>query len=85
MSRDSGETLAAERPVSLDGLVLGVLDNNKHGSKVFLEKVVELLRARFNLRDVVWASKLEPTWPADSKLLEGFIPRADVFITAIGD
>jgi len=75
----------AQRPSSLDGQVLGLLDNNKHGGEAFLRHAASMVGQRYALRDVVWAKKGDPTRFAPPAVLSELASRADVVIAAIGD
>jgi len=77
--------MLAVRPTTLDGCVLGLLDNNKQGGRTLLGEIARLLGERFNLRGVVWASKAEPTTMAQDDVLAGLARDAAVVVTAIGD
>jgi hypothetical protein len=75
----------AQRPSSLDGVVLGLLDNNKPGSEAFLRHAASLLGQRYELRDVVWAKKDDPTRFAPPEVLSALGSKVEVVIAAIGD
>ena len=80
----TGQKLA-QRPSSLDGQVLGLLDNDKHGGEAFLRHAAFMLGQRFALRNVVWARKDDPTRFAQPAVLSDLASKADVVIAAIGD
>ena len=46
------KTSIAARPVSLDGKVLGLLDNSKQNAGRLLEIVADMLKDRFEIRAV---------------------------------
>jgi hypothetical protein len=71
--------------MSLDGHVLGLLDNSKHGSDKFLRYIAEALKNKYALRDVVWAKKKDPTKFAPPDVLSGLASQADFVVAAIGD
>ena len=75
----------APRPRSLDGQVLGLLDNNKPGGEAFLRHAAFMLGERYELRDVVWAKKDDPTRFAPPVVLSVLGSKVDCVIAAIGD
>lgn len=50
-------TRQAARAQTLDGAVLGVIDNGKHNSDKVLGRLVDLLQQRFSLQRVVRVTK----------------------------
>jgi hypothetical protein len=64
---------------------LGLLDNSKHGGAAFLEAIARLLTQRFQLGDVVWAKKDDPTRFAPQAILDDLASKADIAVAAIGD
>lgn len=60
------EATAAPRPLSLDGLRPGILENRKANARLLLETMVERLGERFELGDLVLDSKPVSGPPSDS-------------------
>ena len=75
----------APRLKTLDGLVLGLLDNNKWNAQRLLRQLDVDLRARFDLKDVLYRRKPYFSRPAPLELIEEFVTGADVVITAVAD
>jgi hypothetical protein len=75
--------LAAAIP-SLDGTVIGMLDNAKIGTARFYDHVAEILGARFGVREFIRRRKPDATRPATSELI-GELSGADAIISGIGD
>lgn len=75
----------ADRPDTLDGKVLGLLDNHKHNASSLLEAVQELLSQRYELAGVVRASKPDVSRPCPSEIIDELVESCDLVVTAIGD
>jgi len=80
-----GEALRlAPALASLDGAVIGMLDNAKIGTARFYDHVEELLRERFGVREFIRRRKPDATRPALPELL-GELSGADAILSGIGD
>jgi hypothetical protein len=75
--------LAAPLP-SLQGAVVGLLDNTKIGTARFYDHVAEILRSRFGVREVIRRRKPDLSRPAPAEIL-GELSGADAIISGIGD
>ena len=75
--------LAAPLP-SLDGAVIGMIDNAKIGTERFFDFLEELLRTRHRVRDVIRRRKPDATRPVPPELLAE-LRGADAIVSAIGD
>jgi len=83
---DVTEAASAKRLASLDGAVVGLLDNSKVNGDALLALVRDELRARYDVREVVTLTKKGgASVPADDATLEALASRCDVVVTAIGD
>ncbi len=71
------------RIASLDGAVLGILNNGKPNSLALQEQIAQLLGARFKLAGVVTKRKPSASLGADG--LYSFARDVGAVITAIGD
>ena len=60
------EATAAPRPMSLDGLRPGILENRKANARLLMETMVERLGERFDLGEMVVGSKPVGGPPSDS-------------------
>ena len=70
---------------TLDGLVLGLLDNNKWNAQKLLRQLEVELRARYKLKDVITLRKPYFSRPAFPEMIEQMTMGADVVITALAD
>lgn len=75
----------ADRPASLEGKVIGILDNGKAKSDVLLRGVQELLRTETGIKDLLVLRKPSAYRPAPDEQLDELARRADAVITGIGD
>ena len=69
---------------SLDGAVIGLLDNAKIGTQRFYDHVEDILRSRFGVREFIRRRKPDATRPVPPALL-GEMMGADAIISGIGD
>ncbi len=75
----------APRPPSLDGAVVGVLDNSKPNARVLLERVAGALKDRFGARAVrVWR-KAGASGPAAAGAIEEIVSACGVILTGSAD
>lgn len=82
---DVSERYLAPRLDNLDGKVLGLLDITKNGSDIFLDRVEELIRARFDIEDVVRVKKPTFSRPAPTELLIKLAEQVDFVIEGLAD
>jgi hypothetical protein len=75
----------AIRPSTLDGAVLGLVNNGKTFGKEILERVTENLRAKYNISDVIMVKKATYSFPAAPEDVARLTAGATVIIAAIGD
>jgi hypothetical protein len=84
-SRGDVQPLRLARPLaSLDGQVIGVLDNGKVNSDRILQYAAEILRERYHVREVLWRRKHDFSRPAPAALLAE-LSACDAIIAGIGD
>jgi hypothetical protein len=69
---------------SLDGAVLGLLDNAKIGTARFYDHVEAILRSRYGVRELIRRRKSDATRPAPEAII-GELAGADAVISGIGD
>ena len=80
-----GEALTLAPPLpSLDGAVVGLLDNAKLGTERFYDFVTEILERDYGVRELIRRRKPDPTRPAPAEVLAE-LSGADAIISAIGD
>ena len=75
----------AARLASLEGKVLGILDNGKAKSDLLLREVQELLRTEAGVKDLIVLRKPSAYRPAPDEQLDELARRTDAVITGIGD
>jgi hypothetical protein len=81
----AGEVTLAPRPDSLDGKVIGLLDNSKLNSDRFLDMLAEELSERYSFAGIVRARKPTASRIVPDDTLREFVEKCDVVITAVGD
>jgi hypothetical protein len=69
---------------SLNGAVIGLLDNAKIGTERFYDHVADILRARYGVREFIRRRKPDATRPAADKIIAE-LSGADAIISGIGD
>ncbi len=80
-----GEPLRLAPPLpSLEGAVIGLLDNAKLGTARFLDHLEGLLRARYGAREFVRRRKPDSSRPAPKAMLAE-LAAADAVVSAVGD
>ena len=75
----------ASRPLSLDGLTLGLIDNGKTHGKEILERVAERLGSRHRLAGTRYLRKRRVNVPPDPGDVEAFAEECGAILAAIGD
>ena len=79
------DTGIAPRPRSLDGLVIGLLSNNKPNSELLLRDVADLVKQQYEVKEVVEANKGSHRIPAPAEIITDLAERCDVVITATAE
>lgn len=85
------ETLSAKRERAprldtLSGKTIGLLDISKPGGNIFLDALERLLIERFNVREIVRATKPTFTKPAPDEVMDKLVSsRAAAIIEALAD
>ena len=69
---------------SLDGSVVGLLDNAKIGTERLYDHVEEILKLRFGVREFIRRRKPDSSRPAPPEML-GELAAADAIVSGIGD
>ncbi len=75
----------APRPDSLDGLIIGLLSNNKPNSELLLRDVASMLKQQYAVKDVIEANKGSHRIPAPAGMIADLSARCDVVITATAE
>jgi hypothetical protein len=81
----AGQASLAPRPNSLEGKVIGLLDNSKLNSDRFLDMLVEELSERYKFAGMVRARKPSASRVVPEETLKELVDKCDVVITAVGD
>ena len=80
-----GEAARLAPPLaSLDGALVGLLDNAKIGTARFYDYLEAMLRASFGVREVIRRRKPDSSRPVPDDLL-GELSAADAIVSGIGD
>jgi hypothetical protein len=84
-SAAAGNTVPLAKGVAaLDGLVIGLLNNSKAGSRPFLDRVAALLQRDHGAK-IVRYDKAAAALPAPDDMLEAAARECDVVINGIAD
>jgi hypothetical protein len=75
----------AERVPTLQGRVVGLLDNSKSGTRPFLDRVEELLRREHGVSRTIRYAKKAAALPVPDEMLEAAVRECDVVINGIAD
>ena len=80
-----GEAVSPAAPLaSLDGALVGLLDNAKIGTARFYDYLESMLRERYRVREVIRRRKPDSSRPVTPELL-GELSAADAIVSGIGD
>ena len=74
-----------DRPASLAGKRVGLIDNTKFNSDRLLEKIGAILKADYGAADVKMFRKKNASVPAHQEILEEAKKTCDVMVAGIGD
>ena len=77
-------TLAARVP-TLEGRVVGLLNNSKSGTRPFLDRVEELLRREHGVSNIIRYDKKAAALPIPDEMLAAATSECDVVINGIAD
>jgi len=80
-----GDAMTMAPPLrTLEGAVVGLLDNGKIGTGRFFDHVERMLRSRFGVREFIRRRKPDSSRPAPAETL-GELSAADAVVSAVGD
>ncbi|RKU17368.1 hypothetical protein C6501_04270 [Candidatus Poribacteria bacterium] len=82
---DAAEKFLAPRLDTFDRKVMGLLDITKNGSDIFLDRVEELMRAQFDIAEVIRVKKPTFARPAPIALLVDLADQTDFVIEGLAD
>ena len=83
-TRGDAVPLAARVP-TLEGRVVGLLDNSKSGTRPFLDRVEELLRREHGVSKIIRYNKKAAALPIPDEMLAAATAECDVVINGIAD
>ena len=81
----AGEFHLNDRPADLNGKTLGLLENHKANSDKVLHELGNMLKEKYQLKDVVYLSKHSASLPTKPETVQQLLNNVDVLITGIGD
>jgi hypothetical protein len=84
-SSAAGADKLAPRPKSLDGVIVGVLDNAKPNARALMIRMGELLVERAGAREVRVYGKPSASRPAEPDLLDEIARQCGLVLTGSGD
>jgi hypothetical protein len=75
----------ARRVSTLEGRVIGLLNNSKSGTRPFLDRVEELLAREHGVTRIIRYDKKAAALPVPDEMLEAAVRACDVVINGIAD
>jgi hypothetical protein len=75
----------AARVATLEGRVVGLLNNSKSGSRPFLDRVEELLKREHGVSKIIRYDKNAAALPIPDEMLEAAVRECDVVVNGIAD
>jgi hypothetical protein len=84
LSSEGGPLQLAPAVASLQGAVIGLIDNAKIGTGPFYDFVSEILKKEYGAREFIRVRKPDTTRPVSPEMLAS-LRGADVILSAIGD
>ena len=85
LSPPGGSSTRAVRPASLDGAVLGLVNNGKARGREILQRVAENLTAAHRINSTILVTKPDSSFPAAPESVAMLAADATAIIAAIGD
>ena len=78
-----------ERPLvpgldSLEGKVIGIIDNGQSNSTDMFKELAKLLEERLNIKEVLFKTKPSHMQGAPKPIMEDMLKRCDAVITGLG-
>jgi len=75
----------SDRLTTMEGKVVGLLENRKLHADTFLEELEQVLVSEFNVLEVVYKKKRAYSEACDPETLNELIERCDLIVHAIAD
>jgi hypothetical protein len=82
---DRGQKAFAPRLDTLDGTTVGLLDINKSKGVYFLDRIEEVLRTRYGVKEVLRRKKVSPGRLASAEIHAELREKCDAVIEALSD
>jgi hypothetical protein len=78
-----------ERPLiaglnSLEGKVIGIIDNGQANSTTMFQELAKLIQENFNAKEVIFRTKPTHMQGAPKAMMEEIVNRCDAVITGLG-
>ena len=80
-----GDQMPTARPASLDGAVLGLVNNGKARGREILQRVADNIAANHGIRGTILVTKPDSSFSARPEDVEMLAADATAIIAAIGD
>ena len=84
LAPESGPLRMAPPLASLEGAVIGMIDNSKIGTERFFDHVADILKREHGVREFLRRRKPDMTRPVPPEMLAS-LRGADAILSAIGD
>lgn len=85
VSLAAGDFRLNDRPNSLQGKTLGLLENSKANSDKVLHELGRILQEKYGLKEVRQFSKHSASLPTKPETIQEMLDGVDVLITGVGD
>ena len=69
---------------TLEGKVIGIIDNGQSNSTTMFQELAKLIEERFQPKEVIFRTQPSHMQGAPNALMEDFVTRCDVVITGLG-
>ncbi len=83
--QDITQDKLAARPGSLNGKVLGLIDNHKTNANILMARVGELLAEKYHLAGVINLVKADGGHGAEESSLIELAKKCDIVVNGVGD
>ena len=85
VSLAAGDFRLNDRPNSLQGKTLGLLENSKANSDKVLHELGRILQEKYGIKEVRQFSKHSASLPTKPETIQEMLDGVDVLITGVGD
>ena len=84
-SLSSSDFRLNDRPDTLSGKTLGLLENSKANSDKVLHILAQMLDDKYGLKEIVYFGKHSASLPTKPDVVQDMLNKVDILITGIGD